>query len=286
MEPELIANYSCEIGEGPLWNSSEQMLYWVDIPNGRIFRFDPSTGDHEVFYESGREIGGITLQADGSLLLFMDKGSIANLRDGKLTYVIDEMPDDRDTRFNDIIADPAGGVFCGTMPTEDKTGNLYRLAPDASISVVVSEVGISNGLGFSPDRQQMYYTDSTARKIYIFDFDESSGAISDQRTLVETPEGEGIPDGMTVDADGYLWSARWDGWALHRYSPQGQHTQTVEFPTKKVSAVAFGGPNLTDMYVTTAGASDRSQNGDSAGALFRVNLGIRGMPEFTSRIVL
>lgn len=286
MEPELIANYQCETGEGPLWNPTEQMLYWIDIPNGRIFRYDPSTGHHEVYFESGREIGGITLQADGSLLLFMDRGSIARLSNGELEYVVEEMPDDVDTRFNDIIADPAGGVFCGTMPTDDKPGNLYRLAPNGSISVVVPNVGISNGLGFTPDKQHMYYTDSTARKIYVFDFDESTGAFSNQKTLIETPEGEGIPDGMTVDANGDIWSARWDGWAMHRYSAEGVHKQTIEFPTKKVSAAAFGGPDYTDMYVTTAGASDISENGESAGALFRVNLGIAGKSEFVSRIGL
>ncbi len=285
MEPVLIADYQCEVGEGPMWHSTESRVYWTDIPQGRMFRFDPATGGHEQFYE-GREVGGFTIQEDGALLLFMDRGAIAVLRDGKLDYVVVEIANETHTRFNDVIADPAGRVFCGTMATEHREGTLYRLDHDGSITPVLGGVGISNGIGFTADRKQMYYTDSRDRKIYLFEYDVGTGEIADQRVFVETPEGDGIPDGMTVDSEGYVWSARWDGSALYRYSPSGRQERKVQFPAKKVSSVIFGGDDLTDMYVTTAGGQDKSAEGSGAGGLFRLNLGIRGVPENLSRIRL
>ena len=220
MEPELVADYENHVGEGPLWHPLEKKLYWVDIPQGRIFRLDPSTGEHEQFYK-GPPIGGFTIQEDGSLLLFMDRGAIALLRDGRLDYITNEIPEERGTRFNDVIADPAGRVFCGTMPSATGPARLYRLDADGAISVVLDDIGLSNGMGFTLDRKQMYYTDSYALKIYIFDYEVETGAISNQRVFVETPDGQGLPDGMTVDSEGYVWSARAGGWALHRYTPGG-----------------------------------------------------------------
>src|SRR5215831_17419022 len=117
MEPELVADHACVVGEGPLWHPDERRLYWVDIGRGRLFRYDPATSGHEMVYE-GEAVGGFTVQADGALLLFMARGAVKIWRDGQLTTVIDELPDERTTRFNDVIADPAGRVFCGTMPTQ------------------------------------------------------------------------------------------------------------------------------------------------------------------------
>ncbi len=285
MEPELIADYLNHVGEGPLWHVADRRLYWVDIPQGRIFWFDPETGEHAQFFQE-RVIGGFTIQQDGSLLLFMDRGSIAILRDGELSYVVDEILEERDTRFNDVIADPRGSVFCGTMPTETQPAKLYRLDPEGSLTVVLDDIGLSNGLGFTLDRKQMYYTDSFARKIYIFDYDERTSEISNQRVFVETPDGQGIPDGMTVDAEGYVWSARADGSALFRYTPNGEQERAIPFPAKKVSSVTFGGADMDEIYVTTIGGDNKDEEGPGAGALFRLTLGIKGVPDFYSRIGL
>jgi sugar lactone lactonase YvrE len=284
MEPQLIADYQCVTGEGPLWHPDEQRVYWLDIPQGRIFRYEPATGRHEQYFQNG-QIGGFTIQADGSLLLFMERGAVKLLRDGQLTTVIDEIPDERTSRFNDVIADPGGRVFCGTMPTQDRLGRLYRLDTDDTITPVLDGIDVSNGLGFTPDRKQMYYTVSREKKIYLFDYDQATGNIANRRVFVDVSNEDGIPDGMTVDAEGYVWSARWDGYCLVRYSPAGKEVQRIQFSTKKVSCVTFGGPDYTDMYVTTAGGHDKAENGADAGALFRLNLGIKGVPEFRSRIV-
>lgn len=283
MTPELIADYECVIGEGPLWHPGEKCVYWTDIPMGRMFRYNPATGAHEQFYD-GEVVGGFTIQEDGSLLLFMAKGAIAIWRDGRLEYVYEEIPHERETRFNDVIADPAGRVFCGTMSTADRPARLFRLDVDTQLTELLNDVDISNGMGFTPDRKQMYYTDSPTREIYLFDYNQDTGGITNKRVFVQTPEGGGVPDGMTVDAEGYVWSARWDGSCLVRYSPDGREDRRIEFPAKKVSSVIFGGEDYTDMYVTTAGGDNKVGEGYGAGALFRINLGIRGVPEFLSRI--
>ena len=285
MELELIADYQCQVGEGPMWHPTERCVYWLDIPSGRLFRYDPESKSHRLFFE-GPQIGGFTLQTDGTLLLFMEKGAVAVLRDGSLDYVLKEVSAERETRFNDVIADPAGRVFCGTMPAPDHPGSLYRMDLDGSIRSVLSGIGISNGMGFTPDEKQMYFTDSPTHNIYLFDYDIASGELSNQRVFVNTGENDGIPDGMTVDAQGYVWSARWDGSSLVRYAPDGSQERRVWFPARKVSSVVFGGEDMTDMYVTTAGGQDKEGEGPGAGCPYRLNLGIKGKPEYLSRVGL
>jgi D-xylonolactonase len=286
VQPELIADYACHTGENPLWHPLEQRVYWCDIPRGRLFCYDPASGHHEMLLE-GEELGGFTVQADGALLLFMARGAVRLLRDGALTDVIAELPDELDSRFNDVIADPRGRVFCGTMPSASRNGRLYRLDTDGAITGVLDDIACSNGMGFTPDLREMYYTDSGRYVIYRFDYDEATGALSNRRVFARNPEAEGLPDGMTVDAEGDVWSARWDGGQLVRLAADGSVAQRIDFPARKVSSVVFGGPSYEDMYVTTAGGGEKATEGAGAGALFRLRLpGVRGRPEFFSRIGL
>ncbi len=283
--PELIADYGCQTGEGPLWHPMEQRLYWVDIPAGRLFRYEPATGHHEQCFQAPEAIGGFTVQADGSLLLFMARGAVGILRDGQLEYFIDSMVAEQDSRFNDVIADPAGRVFCGTMPgPDDRPARLYRLDPEGSINLVLDDVGLANGMGFAPDRRTFYFTDSARKRILAFDYDEGSGVLSSPRVFVDTSNEPGLPDGMTVDMDGCIWSARWDGGCLVRYSPAGKELQRIEFPARKVSCPTFAGEDRMDLYVTTAGGQDKDNEGPGAGCLFRLRVGVRGVPEFLSRV--
>lgn len=284
MELELVAQFDCVTGEGPLWHPDEHCVYWTDIPQGKLFRYVPSSGKSEQVY-SGDQVGGFTIQADGALLLFMARGAVALWRDDHLTPIIDYIPGEEDSRFNDVIADPAGRVFCGTMPSKGQPGSLYRLDTDGSLHKVLDRcINVSNGFGFTPDRKGMYYTESMTKKIYLFDYDEQSGAITNQRVFVDSINEPGVPDGMTVDAGGYIWSARWDGFCLQHYSPTGRELQRIMFPTKKVSCPTFGGPDYMDMYVTTAGGHDKAENGPAAGALYRLRLGVKGVPEFRSGV--
>lgn len=281
-EPELIADYACVVGEGPLWHPDERRLYWLDIERGRIFRYEPDSGAHEPVFQ-GEPVGGATLQEDGALLLFMARGAVAIWRDGQLSPVIDEIAAERASRFNDVIADPAGRVFCGTMPTGEQPGRLYRLDPPHTLDVI-QPVGQPNGMGFSPDRSLLYHTDTKQRRIFVSQYDHASGALTNQRVFVEIAPELGVPDGMTVDAEGFVWSANWGGGCLLRFDPDGTEVARIAFPASNVSSVTFGGADYSDIYVTTAGGDDKAANGPGAGALFRLRLGIRGLPEFRSRI--
>lgn len=141
-------------------------------------------------------------------------------------------------------------------------------------------------MGFTFDGQYMYFTDSQVRTIWLVNYDRQTGSLGRMKQFLQTPEDEGVPDGMTVDADGDVWSARWDGWAVYRYDPNGRLRQKVELPVKKATSVIFGGENLEDLYITSAGGDDLEGNGHQAGALFRVRVDARGWPEYLSRIGL
>jgi D-xylono/L-arabinono-1,4-lactonase len=288
IEPELIADYQCGCGENPLWHPTEKRLYWLDIINSRLFRYDPATGKHEQFYASdpGHTVGGFTFQRDGGLLLFRDKGTIQLMRDDKVVKtIVPEIAIERESRFNDVFADTRGRVFCGTMPSPTFNGRLYRLDTDGQLTQLLDDVKCSNGMGFTPDRKKLYYTDSGRFEIYTFDYDEDSGALSNRASFVTNAQTDGLPDGMTVDATGCVWSARWDGSMLVCFSPEGKELRRIWFPARKVSSVAFGGEDFGDMYVTTAGGEDRQANGPGAGALFRLRVpGVHGTPEYFSNI--
>jgi D-xylonolactonase len=278
-----LGDFRCELGENPLWHSGEQCLYWTDIPAGSVYRYDPSVGVAEKVYEGG-VVGGFTIQADGTLLLFMEAGRIAKLKQRKIQILIEEIPDERTTRFNDVIADPKGRVFCGTMPTKERPGRLYRLDPDGKLTLLVEGIGCSNGLAFSPDCQHLYYTDSHAYSIYRFKYSELTGEITDQETFIRCHQEDGYPDGLTRDSEGYLWSARWGGGCVIRYSPEGVEEQRIALPTTLVTSLTFGGPDLSDIYVTTARNTEAPEPEPNGGAVFQLSLGIRGVAEFSSRI--
>jgi D-xylono/L-arabinono-1,4-lactonase len=285
--PVVVADTTNTCGENPLWHPQEKKLYWLDIPAGKLFRYGPATNSHEVAFVHNEAIGGFTFQADGSLLLFMARGHIAVWRDGKIIKtVLAEIPDERTTRFNDVIADPQGRVFCGTMATKERLGRLYRLDRDGRLTLLLEGIGCSNGMGFTADLKTLYYTDSGAYKVYRFDYDQSTGAITNQRVFVELTKETGLPDGMTVDANGDVWTAVWEGSCVIRFDPHGRELQRFKLPSNRITSVIFAGENLADLYVTSAGGEDRAANGVSAGALFRLNTGARGVPEFVSRIGL
>ena len=286
MNIELIADTACECGEGPLWHPVEKSVYWTDIPKGRLFRYDTKTGTHATVMED-RPIGGYTLQADGSLLLFRDKGNIVVWRDGKiLKTIIDEIPGHEKTRFNDVYANHLGGVYCGTMH-----GHYYYLAPDGKLTLLRDGYGTPNGMGFSPDNKFLYYNDSGLGKTFRWDYDIATGAISNDIVLhdakADAANHPGAPDGMCVDSEGFLWVARWGGNGLLRHSPvDGRVVMKIEIPSHRVSSVCFGGDALDTMYVTTAGAFDRPKD-PHAGAFFRVtDSGFTGLDRPVSKVGL
>ncbi|KKF39742.1 gluconolaconase [Halorubrum saccharovorum] len=282
---ERVADTHSHTGEGPLWHPDRQRLYWVDIPAGRLWWYDPEADEHGVAYDApSGPIGGFTLERDGALLLFTHRTVERFDPETGATTVVLEV--DARTRFNDVIADPEGRVFCGTMPGSEALGDLYRIDPDGRVTTVLEDLDIPNGMGFSRDGETFYVTESEARKIYAFDYDRETGDIAGQRTFCEIPPADGIPDGMTVDADDHVWSARWNGGRVVRHAPTGEPVAEIELPARKVSSVTFGDAEYETLYVTTALTDgDRSREGDGAGAAFRVtDLDTEGVREFRSRI--
>lgn len=285
-ELELVADYDCETGEGPIWHPTEQRLYWIDIPNGKLFRYDPRTDEHEIAYERDGPIGGVTVEADDRLLLFEEEGRIEAFEDGETEVVRERLEGERGSRFNDVIADPDGRVFAGTMPQGESPGRLYRLDVDGSATVLEEDVAIPNGLGFTPDLDSMYFTETEADAVYRYDYDRERGALADPTTFVDASDEEGMPDGMTVDSTGHVWIAYWNGGCLIRRTQSGDRIDRVEFPARKVASVILGGPEYGTAYVACAGGDDKESEGEGAGALFRFDAGVRGLPEFRSRLAV
>jgi sugar lactone lactonase YvrE len=267
------------IGEGPLWHPDEQALYWVDIEGQGIHRLDPASGAH-VRWPTDLPVTALGIREAGGFVVATRDGFAFWTPPGALTFIADPESDRPAARFNDGAVDRAGRFWAGTMsPTP--TSSLYRLDPDGTVHTMETGITTANGLGWSPDNRTMYFTDSPAQVIYAYDFDLATSAISNRRPFVATSGEWGFPDGLAVDAEGYVWSARWDGGKVTRYDPTGRAVQELHLPVKHITSCAFGGPDLADLYITSAwsplddaGRAAQPQAGD----LFRARPGVRGLP--------
>ena len=278
---ERVLACSNKLGEGPIWNPSEQALYWVDIGQNLIQRYDRASGRHDT-YDEGLPATSLGLRASGGLIIATARG-FASWSPGmeSPSFIADPEAGKLDARFNDGAVDPGGRFWAGTM-SKTPTSRLYRLDPDGSLHTMETGIQISNGIGWSPDRETMYYTDSARREIYSYDFEPISGAISNRRVFARTPEGEGVPDGLSVDSQGYVWSARWDGWRITRYDPAGRVEREIQMPVARPTSCTFGGEGLDELYVTSAwiDLSDQARaDQPHAGDLLRIRIGVKGQPE-------
>jgi D-xylonolactonase len=261
-------------GRAPLWHPDEQQLYWVAAAQSGLIRLDPLTGHCEPCY-LGDVPGGFAVQADGALLLFRHGGSVTLLRGQEETRLIEEIPADRETTFSSVIADPTGRGFAATVGADGSSGRLYRIETDGALALVLEGLDWINGMGFTPDRTHFYVADTHARTIYRFDYDQVTGELGHRHVFAEALGGEleGRPEGLTVDAEGSVWSARWGGGCVVRYSSDGTEEERIALPTPNVSGIAFGGSDFDDLYVTT----DR--------ALYRLHPGVNGLPPFRSQVL-
>jgi len=286
-EPVIVTDIRCHIGENPTWHPQEKKLYWLDIPIGTIYRYDPKNTMVEKIVESSSVIGGFTIQEDNSLLLFMEKGTVKIWRNNLFIDVIKEIPILKSTRFNDVIVDPAGRVFCGTMPDQNGVAYLFLLNVNGDIRLILDNVGLSNGMGFTPDKKQMYFTDSKKGEIRIFDYDKKSGSLSNERTFLKIKEQDIEPDGLTVDSEGYIWGAQWNGACVKRYSPHGKEVMKIDLPTKKITSLTFAGDNYQEIYITSAiGEVGSPVEEVEAGALFHYQTEVVGLPENKSKVYI
>jgi sugar lactone lactonase YvrE len=278
---ECIADVKAVLGEGPVWVAREQALYWVDIPQKRVFRWSEAEGVRvsdvpaHVCSIVPRESGGfIGAGYDG----FLEIGDGLELR-----QLEDPEPELESNRFNDGKVDRRGRFWAGTMDRNERaaSGSLYRYDADRSWARIDSGYRVTNGPAFSLDGRTMYHTDSALQTVYAFDLAED-GAASNRRVFARFGEGDGYPDGMTVDAEDCLWIAFWDGWCVRRFSPQGERLHELRVPAQRPTSCAFGGPGLQRLFITSASRDLSPQEREVqpyAGGLFMTVPGVKGVPE-------
>jgi sugar lactone lactonase YvrE len=280
---ERIGSTIDRIGEGPVWDASGQNLVWVDITSGLVRRYRPATGETTTL-EVGCHVGALAVRAEGGLVLAAQDGFRLLEPGGGPSRLIRPIgAADPERRLNDGKCDPAGRFWAGTMRYDKAAdgGALYCLEPDGQLSIKLPVVTISNGLDWSPDGRTMYYVDTPTQRVDAFDFDPATGTLGERRAMVTIDPADGNPDGLTVDAEGFVWLALWRGWAVRRYAPDGRLVGEIRLPTALVTSVAFGGPHLDELYVTTASEeldSTELAGQPEAGALFRIKPGVRGRP--------
>ncbi len=285
MQPaiHLVADVKALLGEGPVWVEAERALLWVDIKGRRIFRLDEA-GVRE--WATPMRVGSIAPRAGGGFVAGTDEGFVAISLDrdeARFTPLCHPEADRPNNRFNDGKVDRAGRFWAGTMDDteQDATGSLYRLDAPDRCTRVDNGYAVTNGPAFSPDGTILYHTDSSRRTIYAFPL-ASDGSLGERRTFAHFTAQEGYPDGMTVDAEGCLWVAFWDGWALRRFSPDGDMMTHIDVPVQRPTSVAFGGSALDRLYVTSARIGlDRAALSvqPSAGALFMLEAGCVGIAD-------
>ncbi|MGW0709899.1 SMP-30/gluconolactonase/LRE family protein [Streptomyces sp. NPDC002643] len=247
---EVAVRAEAALGEGPTWDADAQRLIWIDILGSRVYTFDPVSGRRTVF-TTEQHVGAAKPRAGGGLVLNLRDGVGLRDADGSFRWLHHEPVPDR--RANDAAVAPDGSLFAGTMRYDEAPGGgtLARFTADGLDRTVLDDVAVSNGTGWSPDGRLMYYVDSPTRRIDVFDY-ESGGLPVNRRPFVTIEEGAGFPDGLTVDAEGCVWVALWEGAAVRRYTPTGTLDRVIPLPTPRPTACAFGGPDLTDLYITTA----------------------------------
>ena len=294
---EVVANYGDLCGECPVWDEGSGTLYWVDAVGGRFYGYRAETEQHQIL-KNEIEINGFRLNLAGGFVLTNPSGIW--LWDGadRLTLVSDHV-DGIKCQMNDCVTDSRGRLYSGTTyfePAMDyKLGYLLRIDNEGKTSILDEGFHLSNGLAFSPDDRTLYFTDSIARRIYAYDFDLATGNIRHRRVLVNVPRTEGIPDGLAVDAEGFLWSAQWYGSSIVRYDPDGKIERRIAVPAKQTSCCAFGGPNLDDLYITSAARSEITSEvpigydpevGYLGGSLYRTRAEVQGRVQPKADIVL
>jgi len=285
-QAETIIDAKATLGEGPIWDAKKQLLYWVNIMESQVSIYDPSSQTNRTI-DVGQYAGTVVARASGGLMLALHHGFASlDVETEEVTMIHEPEPDKPNNRFNDGKCDPAGRFWAGTMSMEERAsvGTLYCMETDHTVRSMVENVTISNGLVWSQDNSTMYYIDTPLGTVDAFDYDLETGNIGNRRPVITIPDGQGFPDGMTMDAEGMLWVAHWDGARVTRWDPQsGTLLDTVHVPATQVTACAFGGPNLDQLYITSArrGLDEAAlAEHPEAGNVFVTEVGVSGLEAF------
>jgi len=279
---QCIADVQAVLGEGPVWVAREAALYWLDIKGLKIFRLGDDGTRSE--WPTPLRIGSLAPRRSGGFIAGTEGGiAIVDPVADRFEIVASPESDLPDNRFNDGKVDRRGRFWAGTMDDAEKaaSGTLYCVDPDLTWSAIDSSYKVTNGPAFSPSGDTMYHNDSARQVTYAFDM-ESAGNAANRRTFLQFGAGDGYPDGMTVDSEGYLWIAFWGGWCLRRYSPDGEWVETIKMPVQRPTSCAFGGRDLDRLYVTSASIGlddDALEMQPNAGGLFMFTPGVRGLAD-------
>ena len=277
-----VADVHAVLGEGPVWVAREQALYWLDIKGRKIFRIDGS--DAVESWASHCRIGSLAPAASGGFIAGTDDGIAAiDLSLGRFEITANPESDLPDNRFNDGKVDRRGRFWAGTMDDTERasSGTLYVIDAHLRAVPVDRDYKVTNGPAFSPAGDIMYHNDSARQVTYKFDID-AAGNAANRRVFLQFGPGDGYPDGMTVDSDGCLWIAFWDGWAVRRYAPSGDWLETVRMPVARPTSCAFGGAGRDQLYITSASIGldqEACAMQPNAGGLFMCVPGVRGLPD-------
>lgn len=292
---EIVAQDNNRCGEAPIWDPQRGRLIWTDIESALVYELVSSSREKRIISRD-LPVSGIALNRGGSFVFAGATGLHLWRGQGDYRTTISEH-DGEKLVFNDIIADCKGRIYAGTLywgaNGMEKPGKLYLIGCDRSVRVLDEGIQLSNGLGFSPDDTTLYYADSAARKIYAYSVDVQTGDLSRKRVFVDVPADDGVPDGLTVDAEGFVWCAQWYGAQVVRYDPDGKPERRIAMPVRQVSSVAFGGPELTNLYITSAADSWPShlaprgydfKASNMGGPLYRVRVDTQGRKEQVAAI--
>lgn len=287
MKAELLLDAKASLGEGALWNSKTNELYWVDIEKGILHIYNPQSQENKSI-NVGQRVGTVVPTEEGNALVALEDGIYEVDLKTEKKKMLTARPEKNypDNRFNDGKCDPAGRFWVGTMSMKGiaKAGALYCFDNQGYIKKVYDSVTVSNGIVWSLDSTKMYYIDTPTKEVKEFAYDVATGKATFTKVAVKIPDGMGYPDGMTIDNEGMLWIAMWEGYSVLRCSPlTGELLTKIEVPVARVTSCAFGGENLDTLYITTAsiGAKEEElKEYPHSGSLFVVKTGHKGIPNF------
>lgn len=274
-----MVDAKAKLGEGPSWDQQFGRLFWVDIEGYQLHIYDPSTNEDRTI-DVGEHVSAVVPYLEDDVIVALISGLYRfNIQTGEKILIHDPEEGRPGNRFNDGKCDPAGRFLAGTMSLngESEQGAFYSLSTEGNVSLLIDEVSTSNGLAWSTDHSTLYYIDTPTLEIVSFDYNVQEGTISNKQVIATVDESEGYPDGMTIDAEGMLWVARWGGQRVSRIDPtSGKVIAEVSLPVNCVTSCAFGGEHLDELYITTA--QDDSEDQPLAGGLFMFKPGVKGMP--------
>lgn len=283
MDLKCVLPWGAQLGESPVWHPTEKVLYWVDILKPAVYRYNPRTGRNEV-REIGKLVSAVLPAEDGRLLLATQDGiEWFDFENEALTAFANPEAGVIDNRLNDAKVGPDGAIWVGSMRIDASrpSGALYRVLRDGSFEPKETGLAVSNGLDWSPDKKTLYFIDTVPRTVYSYDISPGTGPLSNKRVFATIAEGEGRPGGITVDAQGGVWVAVWDGWRINRYRPDGSLDKSIELPVPRPTSLAFGGDKLDTLYITSARTrlpADTLNEASLSGGLFTCIPGERGLP--------